>query len=97
MLGDIPERFVLAMPDDALAPHTVRGTRLLFVKGDQPTSFGVGVLVRDAQGQHHVRRYVQGPAGQWAAEARNTAYRSIGASDGALIVAWVEGRFDGAV
>jgi hypothetical protein len=96
MSGAIPSEFILAMPDDALAPQTERGTRLLFVSGQTPPRFGVGVLVRDTAGNLHVRRYVQATIGGWRADARNTAYQSFAATE-CTIVAWVQGRFDGTV
>lgn len=97
MREDLPSRFVLAMPDDALHPTTPRGTRLIFVSGDTPPSFGVGVLVEDAEGQRHVRRYTQATGAGWVAEARHDAYRNLASDDGAKIIAWVEARYDGAV
>lgn len=96
-MGSIPERFILAMPDDALAPQTPRGTQLIFVAGSEPPRYGVGVLVEDASGKRFVRRWVQGPTGGWIAEARNTAYRSLASSEGARVIAWVQARFDGDV
>lgn len=96
-MGAIPERFVLAMPDDALAPQTPRGTKLIFVAGSEPPRYGVGVLVEDPMGARYVRRWVQGVAGGWVAEARNNAYRNLSSSDGAKVIAWVQARFDGDV
>jgi hypothetical protein len=97
MSATVPERFVLAMPDDALAPQTPRGTGLIMVAGDTPPRFGVGVLVEDEAGQRYIRRFVQGPAGGWIAEARDNAYRNVTSSDGGRILAWVEARMVGDV
>jgi hypothetical protein len=93
----LPERFVVAMPDDALAPQTPRGTELIMVAGDKPPRFGVGVLVEDAAGERYIRRLVQGPAGGWIAQARDSAYRSVSSAEGGRVLAWVQGRMDGAV
>ena len=96
-MGTIPERFVLAMPDDALAPQTPRGTQLIFVAGDTPPRFGIGVLVEAPDGTRYIRRYVQGPATGWIAEARDSAYRTISSAEGGRILAWVSWRNSGDV
>lgn len=87
-LADLPGRFRLAMPDDAMAPDTPRGTILFFEREKLP-AFGAGVLVQDATGGRHVRRYAQGPAGSWKAEARNTAYLTLHSTDGLQLLAVV--------
>jgi len=95
-VSSLPARFRLAMPDDALAPHTRRGTVLIFSTTVAPI-FGHGVLVVDGAGQRHVRRYAQGPAGRWIAEARNNAYLSLDSADGVQVLAVVVGRETGEV
>ena len=87
----LPKRFRLPMPDDAMAPDTPRGTVLVFATDTVP-AFGHGVLVQDQAGQRHVRRYAQGPAGRWKAEARNTAYLTLDSADGLQVLAVVVAR-----
>lgn len=92
----LPHRFRLAVPDDALAPDTPRGTVLIF-STTAPPAFGHGVLVQDSTGQRHVRRYSQGPAGRWLAEARNSAYLTLDSFDGLQVLAVVVARETGEV
>jgi len=91
VIADLPIRFRLPMPDDAMAPDTPRGTVLVFDRQQTP-AFGHGVLVQDAAGLRHVRRYAQGPAGRWKAEARNSAYLSLDSADGLQVLAVVVAR-----
>lgn len=92
----LPPRFRLAVPDDALAPGTPRGTVLIFSTSAQP-AFGHGVLVQDAGGSRYVRRYAQGPGGRWVAEARNSAYLTLDSAAGLQVLAVVVGRETGEV
>lgn len=91
VISALPKRFRLAMPDDAMAPDTPRGTVLVFSTAATP-AFGHGVLVQDQAGLRHVRRYAQGPAGRWRAEARNSAYLTLDSADGLQVLAVVVGR-----
>ena len=84
------------MPDDALAPDTPRGLVLHFSTEAAPV-IGHGVLVQDAAGGRHVRRYAQGLGGAWRAEARNTAYMTLHSGDGVQLLAVVTGRDSGEV
>lgn len=95
-LKEFPVRFKLAVPDDALAPDTPRGVVLHFSTEADPV-IGHGVLVQDAAGGRHVRRYAQGLGGAWRAEARNTAYMTLHSSDGVKLLAVVTGRDSGVV
>lgn len=94
--SDLPKRFRLPMPDDALAPSTPRGTLLLFETAAAPV-FGHGVLVEDSAGQRYVRKYAQGPAGRWLAVANNAAYLSLDSADGVRVLAAVTWRATGEV
>jgi len=94
--SDLPKRFRAAMPDDALAPDTPRGLVLHFSTEAYPV-IGHGVLVQDAAGGRHVRRYAQGLGGAWRAEARNTAYMTLHSGDGVQLLAVVTGRDSGEV
>lgn len=96
VIEDLPKRFRLAVPDDALAPATPRGTVLIFSTATAP-EFGKGVLVQDSAGQRHVRRYAQGPGGRWLAEARNTAYITLDSASGLQVLAVVVARETGDV
>lgn len=91
------ESFVLAVPDDALAPRTPRGTRLVFSRGAPPRP-GWGVIVQDGAGNLYLRRYVQGRGSQWSAQATDSNYASLDSiTDKLSIVAVAVGRQDGAV
>lgn len=93
----LPRRFVVLVPDDALAPLTPRGVRLIF-DTDAPPSPGVGVLVEDAQGNRCIRRYVQAGGDRWIAAASNPAYAPLDSvKDELRVVAVASGRMDGTV
>jgi transcriptional regulator with XRE-family HTH domain len=92
---ELPERFVLHMPDDALAPNIMRGMGLIF-DTSAPPSPGVGVLVAAGDGQRYIRRYAQAPGGAWLAQAINQAYAGLeSAPHGLKILAVMVGRLDG--
>lgn len=96
VITDLPKRFRLAMPDDALSPSTPRGTLLIF-EPDAAPAFGHGVLVEDEAGQRYIRKYAQGPAGRWLAVANNPAYLSLDSADGVRVLAAVTWRATGEV
>ena len=92
----LPESFVLAMPDDALAPRVSRGTKLIFETAAQPSP-GAGVLVEDTEtGSRYVRRYVEAGGGKWMAQAINDAYISLPSSK-AKVIAVMVGIFRGVI
>lgn len=74
--SELPTRFVIEVPDDALSPNLPRGTAVVFERAEraEPESC---VLVRDAGGVRYVRRLEQGRAGQWVARAINEAYVTL--------------------
>lgn len=91
----LPATFRLAVPDDALAPDTPRGTVFIFDTGARPRP-GYAVLVQDKAGGRHVRRFVQSIGSEWRAEARNSAYASLEhARDGLTLLAVATHREDG--
>lgn len=92
----LPKRFKLPMPDDAMAPDTPRGLVLHFSTEAAPV-IGHGVLVQDAAGGRHVRRYAQGLGDAWRAEARNSAYMTLHSDAGVQLLAVVTGRDSGEV
>jgi len=97
-MGPLPERFVLEMPDNALAPTTPKGTKLIFATG-QPPMVGCGVLVQSGSGNRYVRRYAEGSAGTWRAVANGADYMTLASADDPelAVLAYVEGRLDGMV
>lgn len=95
-VGQLPELFRCEMPDDALRGSTSKGTVLLCSTSAQPV-FGKGVVVADKAGVLYVRRYAQGRAGEWIAEADGAGFKSLHPEDGVKVVASVIGRFDGTV
>lgn len=78
LLGELPEKFVFALLDDAMGEHGRAGTEVLF-HAAADAKFGAGVLVRDGAGDLHVRRKAQGRgANHWIAAAPNRAvYRDL--------------------
>jgi transcriptional regulator with XRE-family HTH domain len=94
---ELPPQFCLAVPDDALAPRTPRGTVLIFETAAKPQP-GDGVPVEDRYGGRHVRRYLPGVGGNWTAGVHNDAYPELQAErDGLEILAAASGRMSGAV
>lgn len=97
MPGPLPDRFICAVPDDALAPTTPRGTRLIFDRQAPPVP-GWGVLVQDGDGKRHVRRYVVASGDRWIGAASNPAYAALKSAEDRLeVLAVATGRFDGSV
>ena len=82
-----PRYFTLAVPDEAMAPNLPRGTMLIFETGAAP-EIGDTVLVSDASGTRHVRKYCQVRGAHWEAQAINADYASFESErDGLAIVA----------
>jgi hypothetical protein len=92
----LPRLFVVAVPDDALAPSTPKGTPLIFSSDAKPEP-GVGVLVADRDGTPYVRRYAQGRSGAWLAQAEGAYITLESERDGLQILAVATGRMDGRV
>lgn len=91
----LPATFTVAMPDEALSPRIARGTELIFSTTATPAP-GKGVLVQDSNGKRYVRRYGEGLAGAWMAQAVNDAYVSLdSARDGLTLLAVMTGRLTG--
>ena len=87
----LPPRFILALPDDALAPDFPAGTRISW-STEKPPRVGSVVLVRDQHGQAHAREYTQGRApGQWIAAPTGRAFASL---DGAEITLLAVAEFE---
>lgn len=92
--SDLPQSFILAAPDDALAPDVPRGMRLLMERHDGgPLEPGDGVLVETADGRRALRMYAEGPAGGWMAAAKHPAYASFDSQrDGLRVLAVLTGK-----
>lgn len=70
-LGALPDRFVFELQDDAMGEHGRAGTAVLFHTATE-AKLGAGVLIKDGQGDLHVRRKAQGRGGaHWVAAAPN--------------------------
>lgn len=98
---ELPPRFTVDMPDDALVPSVMRGAGLVFepagVGGPLPAP-ETGILVQDAGGRRYIRRFAEAPGGSWVAQALNPAYATLDAGrDGLVIVAVMVARMGGRV
>lgn len=76
---ELPDWFMVEMPDDSLFPRKVKGVRMMFerVKAGQSAKPGNTVFVQDKRGARYIRRYVAGHDGEWTAKAENDAYASL--------------------
>lgn len=72
----LPARFSLAVPDDALAPRTPKGSQFLFSTTATPMDGDV-VIVRAGNGRAYVRLYFAGSGAEWEARARDPAHASL--------------------
>ena len=82
----LPDEFSLAAPDDAMAPICRTGRHIVWNRKRPPTP-GAGILVRDGQGQHYVRRMHQGrEPGSFRAVPLNPAYRELDSIVDALTI-----------
>lgn len=88
---ELPERFVVESPDDALAPNLPRGTAVVFERVDRAEP-GDCVLVEDKRGARYMRRYAQGVGGVFFAQAINEVYASLSSDEDGLrvlaVMAW---------
>lgn len=69
----LPPLFKLAMPDDALAPKTPRGTLFIFSTTGEPAD-GDLVLVRAATGRPYLRLHFDGAGDDWEVRSRDAAH-----------------------
>lgn len=77
MHDDLPLRFRVAAPDEAMAPRVRAGELVEFERDLQPRA-GDGVLVRDRAGNHYFRIYRLGRPGHWeAAPVNDAAFRAL--------------------
>jgi hypothetical protein len=85
--SDLPDQFVIRVPDDALSPNLPRGTEVIFERAGSAHP-GECVLIEDGRHQRHLRRYVQGLDGTYTAQAINGAYVNLeSVRDGLKILA----------
>ncbi len=95
--AELPGSFVVAMPDDALAPRVMRGTELIFEPDAHPRP-GVGVLIQDKSGRRCIRQFAEGANGTWLANALAQNYYSYSSDrDEQVLLAVMTGRLDGAI
>lgn len=81
----LPEQFVAALPDDALAPDYPRGMLMVWSRAKAPRAGSV-VLLRDRHGHPHVREYRPGiDPHEWTASAINRAYPALGPASSAVV------------
>lgn len=89
--SELPERFIVESPDDALSPKLPRGTAVVFDRSSKAEP-GDCVLVRDKRGAVHMRRYVQGIGAAFTAQALNDAYATLESERDSLevlaVMAW---------
>lgn len=74
---DLPPRFSVTAPDDALAPVTPRGTGYLFATGPTPPVDGTVVIVQAGNGRRYMRLFFAGRGSEWEARARDPAHRPL--------------------
>lgn len=93
-LGEVPEHFTVAMPDDALAGFIERGTGLIFERSDSAAP-GKTVLVEDKDGNRFIRRYAQVRGDHWRAIATSEVFGSLDSLEHGLrvlaVMRWREG------
>lgn len=77
VITDLPPRFSAAVPDDALAPVTPRGTGYIFATGPAAPGDGVVVIVQAGNGRRYMRLYFAGAGDEWEARARDPAHRAL--------------------
>lgn len=74
----LPRRFCAAVPDDALAPRSPKGTEFVFAsdfKG-RPGD-GVAVIVQTAGGRRYMRMHFALDGNAWEARARDPAFPAL--------------------
>lgn len=96
MNSDLPPRFRVALPDDAMAPRVRAGQVVELERSTTPRP-GDGVLVQDSAGHCYFRLYRAGRPGRWEAYPLNEAYETLDSErDGLLVLAVlvaVQGRW----
>lgn len=75
---DLPARFVVPVPDGALAGRYEKGTRIVFEVGAAPKP-GRPILVEDGAGARYVRLYGGVRGDRWQAIATDLAYATLDA------------------
>lgn len=85
----LPLRFTAAVPDDALAPKSPRGTEFVFSTtfAGQPDD-SVVVIVQAGNGRRYMRLFFAGAGDEWEARARDQAFPTLrSVADGLRLVA----------
>lgn len=90
LIENLPDKFSIAVPDEALAPRLKSTQTVILEKGLTPRP-GDFVLVQDRTGGVHLRAYRKG-VGRWEAHAENIDYQSMDSDrDGLIALAVVVG------
>jgi len=91
----LPPRFEAAMPDDALAPRTTRGTRFTFSTTAKPLDGDV-VIIEAPTGHRYMRLFFALSGGDWEARTRDPAQPPLhSARDGMKLLATATHRAGG--
>lgn len=91
MGADLTQPFELEVIDDALSPEIYRGCIVRLDPKREPRP-GQPVLVRDRDGQHHLRDYQRGVGNGWQAVARTRGFAPLDSAEhGLQLVATVKG------
>lgn len=77
VISELPPRFSVAVPDDALSPITPRGTGFLFATSSTPPTDGTVVIIQAGNGRRYVRLFFAGAGDEWEARARDPAHRAL--------------------
>lgn len=90
---ELPESFVIDVPDEALSPKLPAGTKIVMERAAR-ASPGECVMVQDKRGARYLRRYVQTPDG-FEAQALGDAFASLHSErDGLQVLAVMVWRAD---
>jgi hypothetical protein len=76
LVKELPERFVLPLRDEALAPAYAAGTKGIFSTTAEAKPNKI-VLVADVDGNHYVRRIAERRIGQWQAVADGPGFQPL--------------------
>lgn len=88
-------KFMVTLPDGAMAPRARAGDECVFIGGQAP-AFGAGVLVKDSTGRVYFRRYIEAPDGAFEAAPENPSYLTLHSSrDELRVIAVLRGVMRG--
>lgn len=91
----LPDRFEAAMPDDALAPRTTRGTRFTFSTSVTPNDGDVAIF-ESRTGRRYMRLFFAVGVNEWEARTRDPAQPALHSDrDGLRVLATATHRAGG--